>query len=147
MAITVNADLRLNHSITHTNTVDLSRYSSSTSINSQASLSSSDISKVYTKTISVTTTPTVLDVTSLTEQGFSQSQNFANVKYLHVEHTGASGTLTVGGGTNPLVTASSLTAGGWIDLKTTIATSGSIKNLTLTASAGTITTNVYLLGN
>lgn len=146
MTISVNADLRVNSSITHSNAVDLATYKGSVSVNSQASLSATDVTKIYADSLNVTTSPTVLDVTALTDQGFGQSQNFANVKYLHVEHTGSSGTLTVGGGTLSLIPAIALIAGGWVDLKTTISTTGA-KNLSLTASTGTIPCDVVLLGN
>jgi hypothetical protein len=108
---------------------------------------STDISSVFCHTYTVTTTPTVIDVTALTN-AFGASVGFATVKHVQVVNNAAAIGLTVGGGTDPLFSAlPTIVAGGCVNLTTNITVSGSVKTLTLTAASGSISVDVLIVGN
>jgi hypothetical protein len=115
-----------------------------------------DITKCYFASLSVSTTPTSVDLTSLTD-AYGTSIAFSSVKHLRVVNTSAVGNLTVGGGTNGLFTTLPFTLNGStgsnnsdngsdLSLTTPITVDGTHKILTLTASAGTIVVSLFVLG-
>lgn len=116
-----------------------------------------DISKCYFNTHSVTTSPTSLDLTALTD-AYGAALSFATVKHLQIINNSDTNSLTVGGGTNGLFTTLPFTLAGYaaanngddgscLQLTTSITVDGTHKILTLTASAGTIDVDVFVLGS
>lgn len=124
-----------------------STYSGRPQLSYSKGFKTTDISSVYHATLTVTSTPTVIDVTSLTS-AFGSAVSFAHVKHIQVINNAPSISLTVGGGTNPLFAAlPTIVAGGCVNLTTTITVSGSVKTLTLTAASGSISVDVLIIGN
>jgi hypothetical protein len=66
------------------------------------SFTSTDVTKMYFKTYTVTSTPTSIDLTSLTD-AYGQPLDFTGtIKALFIANNDATNNLTVGGGTNGL---------------------------------------------
>lgn len=109
------------------------------------SLSTSDVSKVYTASVT-SGSATVIDLTSLTD-GFGAALSFSTLKACVVENTGA-GSLVVGGGTNPVFGTDQYTvkSGAVLPVLSSFTVDGTHKTLTLTPSAST-TFNLVLVGS
>lgn len=147
MAETVSGSVSSNSSFLDSLAVSGSTYSGRPALSYSKSFKTTDISSVYHATLTVTTTPTVINVQSLTN-AFGGSVSFSTVKHVQVTNDAASIALTVGGGTNPLFAAlPTIVAGGCATLTTNITVSGSVKNLTLTAASGSISVDVLIVGN
>lgn len=117
--------------------------------------SSTEVTKLFYKTYSVTSTPTVIDVTTGLTDAYGAALSFATVKHLYFWNKDATRHLSVGGGTNALINAlptligqtpTNGSTGSCVFLTTSITTSGSVKILNLTASSGTILVDVLIAG-
>lgn len=116
---------------------------------------STDITKLYFNTYTVGTSATTIDLTSLTD-AYGQSISFGTVKALLVVNNDATNNLTVGGGTNGLFstlpftlngqTVSGSQQGSALSIITPITVDGTHKILSLTASASTISVDVFVAG-
>ncbi len=117
----------------------------------------SNITKCYFTTETVTTTPVSIDLTGLTD-AYGAALSFATVKHLHIINNDATNNLTVGGGTNGVFAAlpfnlkgqtgaNNSDNGSDLNLTTEITVDGTHKILTLTASAGSISVDVFILGS
>jgi hypothetical protein len=108
---------------------------------------SSTITKLYSNTISVTTTPTSLNLNSLTD-AFGNAQNFGSVKSLYIQNTDPTNSVTIGGGTTPLFAAQSPIAAGecYSKLNSNLSTS-SANLLQIVASAGSVSINIVIAGS
>jgi hypothetical protein len=147
MAETISGSVSSTTSFLDTASVAGTTYTGKPGLTYSKSFASTDISSVYADIFTVTTTPTVIDVTSLTN-AFGGAVSFATVKHVQVINSDAAVSLTVGGGTNPLFAAlPTIVAGGCVNLTTSISVSGSVKNLTLTAASGSISVSVLIVGN
>lgn len=158
MAETISGSVSSAGSYTHTNSGELGTTLTGNPVRSFArNFSSSEITKLYYATLSVTTTPTVLDVTALTSN-YGSSLNFGTVKELLIwnKNTTSGQDLTVGGGTNPLLnalpdlkaqTAGAGSNGSCVHLTTPITVSGSAKNIRLVAATGTLTVDIMIAGS
>jgi hypothetical protein len=117
----------------------------------EKSFASTDITNVYFGTFTVTTTPTTIDVTALTDPVYGGAINFATVKHVQIVNNDTTNALTAGGGTNSLFNAFPLLVGqptgSCLNLTTNITVSGSQKVITLVASSGSISVDVFLVGN
>lgn len=116
--------------------------------------STSEVDKAFFQTYTVTTTPTSIDLTALTD-AYGDSIAFTIVRQLIIRNKDTTNTLTAGGGTNGLVsvlpdlvgyTASSGSDGACINLTTTVTVDATHKLLRLVASAATISVDVMILG-
>jgi hypothetical protein len=117
----------------------------------ERAFSSSDITKLSFANYSVTTTPTTIDLTSLTDP-FGNAVNFATVKNLLIINNDATNSLTIGGGTNGLFAAlpfnlSGDSKGTCLNLTTSITVDSTHKILKLLATAGTISVDVFVIGS
>lgn len=148
MASTVNATVSIQATGQNNLTTGGISYSGKIAKLYEAALSATSspvVNKMYFATLSVTTSQTlVLNNGSLTD-GYGEALTFTNVVYLSLHNNDASKTFTVGGGSNALIPAISLTAGGTLALKSTLAVSGAF-NLVL-AVTGTASIDVLILGN
>lgn len=119
----------------------------------ERTFSTTDVTKIVFKNYTVTSTPTSVDLTSLTDP-FGTSVNFATLKHIQVCNNDGTNSLTVGGGTNGVFSAlpvlvgqNTMTANGsCVNLTTNITIDSTHKILTLTASAGSISVDVFLVG-
>jgi hypothetical protein len=106
----------------------------------------------FTHTYSVTTTPTTIDLSSGTiTQPDGTIATFADITTLFIANGGTAGTVTVGGGSNPVANIAGVIGFGgymvWHNPQTGYpVTPGTGDILTLTASAGSISTKVLILG-
>ena len=137
-------------------------------LNFQRNYNSTDIAKAYWNTYSVTSTPTGVDLTSLTDPVTGAALSFTTVNFLKIINNDKTNNLTVGGTeTNdifgaawpfPLVgqdrssgnggaSGSGGNTGSCIELTTNITINSTHKILELTASAGTISVSVLIMGN
>lgn len=122
------------------------------------SYGSSDISKVYMATLTVTSTPTSIDLTNQTDP-FGNAVSFSTVKHIEIINEDTTNALTVGGGANGLFAALPFnltgqaapsgggSTGGAIAITANITVDGTHKILTLAATAGSITVDVFILGS
>lgn len=101
------------------------------------------VTKEFTDNRTVATTET-LDVTSGLTDFYGVALNFATVKQIIIVNH-AAGSLTVGGGSNPLINQLTITAGGCLNLTTNITTSGSVKNLVIAGSSAEY--DIIILGS
>jgi hypothetical protein len=110
----------------------------------------SDISKIVFSSYSITTTPTSVDLTSQTDP-FGAAVNFATVKNLLIVNNDTTNALTIGGGTNGLFAALPFNLGDTVatclNLTTPITVDGTHKILKLVSTAGTISVDVFIIGN
>lgn len=112
----------------------------------EATFTSSQITKISFANYSVST-GTTIDLTNITDP-FGNAISFATVKHLQIVNNDLTNSLTVGGGSNPVFAAlPSIIAGGCVNLTTNLTVGGSTKNLLLTAGAGTISVDVYIIGS
>ena len=137
-------------------------------LNFQRIYNSTDVTKCFRQTYSVTSTPTAVDLTNLTDSVTGAALSFASVVFLKIVNNDKTNNLTVGG-----VEANDIFGAAWpftlvgqdrssgnggasgtggntgscIELVTNIAISGTHKILELTASAGTISVDVEIMGN
>lgn len=116
--------------------------------------SSSDVTKVFFNQYSIGTGGTTIDVTNLTDS-FGNALSFGTVKHLSIINLDQSNNLTINAsgsnllvGALPALVGQSGTSqnGSCIQLTTNITTSGSVKNLVLASSAGTITVTLLIAG-
>lgn len=147
MAYTLSGTLVSSCSLTHVSGVGLGSYSATIAKSNTKTFTTSDITKLYHATRSLTgTTPETLDVTSGLTDGFNVALNFATIKGIFIVNKHATATLTLGGGANPLFNALPPIPGlGHIELALTITTSGTVKNILATPS-GTMTYDIVLVG-
>ena len=117
---------------------------------------SSDVTKLYFNNYSVTSGGTTIDLTNLTD-AFGNALSFTTVVDLIIVNNDATNNLTAGGGTNPVIPAlptlagqAAPTGGGstgsCAHITTPLSVTGTTKNLQLTASAGTISVDVIIIG-
>jgi hypothetical protein len=142
--MSVQGTLSSSVSLSHTTETDLATYSGEPSVSFVKQYEVGDITKVWHDSRVLATNET-LDVTSGLTDAFGTALNFVTVKGILIYNTHATNTLTVGGGTNPLFTQTVLTGGGSITYCTNITTSGSVKNILLTASAS-LTYQIIIFG-
>jgi hypothetical protein len=130
-------------------------YSGNPTRDYERSFSSTDITKLYFATFTVTTTPTTIDVTALTDV-FGNALNFATVKHIQVVNNDTTNNLTVGGGTNALFSAlpalvgqsaAANSNGSCVNLTTNLTVTGTTKIIQLVAGAGSISVDVLIAGN
>jgi hypothetical protein len=130
-------------------------YSGNSTRDYERSFSSTDITKLYFATYTVTTTPTTIDVTNLTDV-FGNALNFATVKHIQVVNNDTTNNLTVGGGTNALFPALPPLIGqaaaansnrSCVNLTTNLTVTGTTKIVQLVASAGSISVDVLIAGS
>lgn len=151
MAETVAGSVSSNTSFLDTTTVAGTNYTGKPGLSYSKNFASTDISAVFHGTYTVTTTPTVIDVTALTS-AYGAAISFATVKHLQIVNNHASIGLTAGGGTAALFSAlPTIAGGGCVNLTTPLAVTpsgmGAAKNITLTAASGSITVDVLIVGN
>lgn len=128
-------------------------YTGSPRISYSKTFSNVNVTKFYQATLSVGTSPTTIDVTSLTDP-FGDAVNFATIKHIEIVNNSTTADLTAGGGSNPIfnemvlkgqaVTAGS--AGSCLNLTSPITVDGTHKNLALTSSSGTISVDLLISG-
>jgi hypothetical protein len=113
---------------------------------------STDVTKCYFNSYNVTTTPTAVDVTGLTD-AYGQAISFGTVKHVQLVNNDAAANLTAGGGTNALFAALPALVGqagnpngSCVNLTTNLTADGTHKNIQLVASAGTISVDLFLVG-
>jgi len=122
----------------------------------QRQFTTSETTKCYFGNFTVTTSPTSIDLTGLTD-AYGSALSFATIRHLQITNNDETNSLTVGGGTNGLFTtlpfslvgysASNGTSdGSCLQLTTNLTVDGTHKILTLTAGAGSISVDVFLLG-
>jgi hypothetical protein len=121
----------------------------------ERSFSSTDVTKCYFANYTVTTTPTTVDVTSLTD-AYGNAISFVTVKHLQIVNNDTTNNLTAGGGTNALFSAlpvlvgqapSTGSNGSCVNLTTNLTVTGTTKVIQLVASAGSISVDLYLVGS
>ena len=136
-------------------------------LNFTRSYNSADITKVYWNTYSVTSTPTTIDLTSLTDI-VGNALSFSTLVYLKVINQDTTNHLTIGGveandlfgvalpftlagqnrsSGNGGSSGSAGSTGSEVSLVTNITVDATHKLLSLTASAGTISVQVLVAGN
>lgn len=121
--------------MTHASALDLVTYTGSLSKSASKSFSTSDITKLFSDSRTAATSET-LDVTSGLTDGFGAALAFSTVKAVLIQNKSSTATLTVGGSSNPLFNQLPvIQAGGFVAFSCSITTSGSVKNVLLTASA------------
>lgn len=139
------ATIEINCSSTYTKPTALGTGTISPRINYLTSLSSSDVTKVYftSATISGVTT---LDVTALTDI-YGTALSYGTVKGVYIENSGA-GNLVLGGGTNPLFGTDQYTVktGAVLPIVSPFTVGGSNKVITLTPSAS-LTYSIIIVGS
>lgn len=147
MAQSVSGQISIISRFLHQNTADLSvTYSATPTLDFEKTLSTTDVTKLYYKRYSVTTTPTVIDVTALTD-AYGAAVNFGTIKHIHIVNNDATNSLTAGGGTDPVFGAlPTITAAGCVAMTASFSISPTAKNIALTASAGTILVDVIFTG-
>ena len=122
----------------------------------EKSFASTDITKAYFGTYTVTTTPTTIDVTALTDPVYGGAVSFATVKHVQIVNNDTTNSLQAGGGTNALFstlpvlvgqTGASNSTGSCVNLTTNLTVDGTHKVITLVASSGSISVDLFLVGN
>ncbi len=117
----------------------------------------SEVTKLFFASFTVTTTPTTIDLTSLTDE-YGDSFSFATIKHLEIVNNDTAINLTVGGGTNgvfaalpPLSGQSPANAtgsnGSCLNLTTNITVDSTHKILQLVAGSGSISVDVFIVGS
>lgn len=115
-----------------------------------------ELTKCYFNTYTVTSTPTSVDLTALTD-AYGAALSFATIRHLRITNNDPAISLTVGGGTNGLFTALPFSLVGYnsatntddgsdLNLTTNITVDGTHKILTLVAASGSISVDVFILG-
>jgi hypothetical protein len=114
---------------------------------STLTLSTSNITKVWTNSYTAQSGAVTLDLAALTDT-YGQSITFTSLKGLHVYNNHASATLVVGGGANPALGTDqyTVTAGKILPVSSVFTIDGTHKNLVLTPSAS-MSFQVILLGS
>ncbi len=110
------------------------------------SMPSTDVNNCWFNTYTLSTSPTTVDVSSLTG-AFGESINFTTVKQLTVVNRSATTGVVVGGGSTPLVDEMPELTGSLscIYLTANLTTSGA-NLLSLVCSSGTAVTDVLIAG-
>jgi hypothetical protein len=142
------ATIDLSTLVQDTGTVGTGTYTGNPSITKTISLSSSDITKVYSATRSVSSADT-FDVTSGLTHAFGAALVYASVKGLVILNTHATASIVVGGGSNPLLGTDQYTvkAGQALYVPCVpVTVDGTHKVLTVTPS-GAVTYSLLILGS
>ena len=130
------------------------QFSGSPVLDFERSFSSTECTKIYFASYSVTTSTTSIDLTSLTD-AYGTVLSFSTVRHLAIVNNSGTNDITAGGGTNGLVSTLPVLKGfvpttgengTAINLTTNITVDSTHKILALTGSAGTSTVDVYILG-
>jgi hypothetical protein len=131
---------------THINLLNGQRYASTVNVGGNNTYTATDVTKLYTDTRTLATNET-LDLTAVVNTGFNVTQNFATLKVLFIQNNSATATLTIGGGTHPILANAILVpAGGRILLEgNRTVSAGSTNNLFIVASAS-LTYSICLIG-
>ena len=148
MAITATANIDINVSVVHSNPNDLGQYNGSPGIDSSLTFSTSDLSKVFADSRSISAADP-LDVTSgLTDQ-YGTALVYATVKTVVIKNTHATATLTIGGGSDPLYGTDQYTlkAGQTLPITSSATVDGTHKVLTITPSVASTTYDILILGS
>lgn len=120
----------------------------------ERAFASTDVTKCYFNNYTVTTTPTTVDLTSLTD-AFGQAVSFSTVKHVQIINNDTTRNLTAGGGTNALFAAlpvlvgqaaSTNSNGSCVNLTTNLTVDATHKIIQLVASAGSISVDLFLVG-
>lgn len=132
----------------HTKTANGIEFFGNPSKTYSAAFTASDVTYVFQRaSVSVDTTGTTYNVLSGLEDSYGDAIAMSSVKQVIVTHNGSSNTLTVGGGSNPVFSAApGISAGGCLNLTSTFTVDATHCNIKLTASAGTISCDVLILG-
>lgn len=155
MSTSLSGSISSSSSFTQSSTSGNVTYSGSPSKSYTRTFSATDVTKVYFATLSITTSPTSVDVTSLTDV-FGSALSFATVKHLQIVNNSTTANLSAGGGTNGLFSAlptligqaaSSGNAGSCINLTTNLTVDGTHKIIALTSSSGTISVEIIIVGS
>jgi hypothetical protein len=144
---TVNADITVSTKITHNSTLLGGTVSGTPQLNYSSRLTTTDLTDAYEGSRTVTGAET-LDVRSGLSNVFGTAIVLATVKGITIHNTHASNSLVVGGGANALFGSDQFTilAGKCLYLDTSIATSGSVKNLLVTPSGASTTYDIIIFG-
>lgn len=155
MAESVTASISSKTSVKFQNVTSFgTTYTGTPSLDFERSFNTTETTKSYSHRYSVTSTPTVVDLTSLTDD-YGTALSFSTVRHIHIRHTDTTNSLTVGGGTTPVFavlpvltsyTASVGDNGSCVSITTNITVDSTHKLLSLTASAGTISVDVFIVG-
>lgn len=144
MALTANITSTAN--VLHTSALDLTTYTGNVNKSYTKALSSSDVTKVFHDTRSVTGNET-LDLTSGLTDAYGTALVYSSLKHILIYNSDDTDSLIVGGGSNPvLANAVTISAGGCLNLTSTFTVAGSTKNLRIEASSGSISYDVVLIG-
>jgi hypothetical protein len=106
----------------------------------------SDVSKTYAN--ARTTSGETLDLTATLADIYGTTINLSTLKYLYVENTDTTKTLTVGTGSNPALGSDQFTIGPGQCVVTThpYTIDGTHKNLKFAVSSGSLVYNLVLVG-
>lgn len=143
MAVSARINNRVD--ILHTKALDFATYTAPIPRTFLKTFTTSDVDKVFHDTRS--TTGETLDLTSGLTDAFGTALVFTNLKFLWIVNNHATSSITVGGGSNAVVTVQTVTAGGNLLLASTFTVDGTHKNLAVTPSTGTVSYDIILLGN
>lgn len=126
-------------------------YTGAPTLDYTATFSSSAISKVYFNTYTVGTSPTSIDLTTLTDP-FGVALSFGSVVDLLIVNNDTTNALEIGGGSNGLFTLLPVNLAGQVGgsslhWTTPITVNGTHKILTLQATASTISVSVFVIGS
>lgn len=130
-----------------TKSADLGTYSGNPKITDTTSLSSADVTKVFTDGRSLSA-PETLDVTAGLTSAYGAALVYSSVKAVVIQNTHGTATIVVGGGANPLFGTDQYTVqpGQTFSVPNVpVAVSGTAKNVLVTPSAAA-TYNVMILG-
>lgn len=145
MATSVTGSMAASLGLQVQETTDLSAtFTGSPKLSFTKQFTTSDITKGYWKQYTVTTTPTSVDLTALTDWA-GNALSFSTVKALLIVNRGTV-TVTTGGGTNAVIPSQDVTAGGCRLLQSTVTVDGTHKIITLTAASGSATVDIELAG-
>lgn len=118
-------------------------------------MNNTEVTKSYTNTVTVTSTPTSIDLTNLTDE-FGAALSFSTIKHLHIINNSTTQSVFVGGGTNGLFTelpfqligyaAPTGSNGSDINLSTNITVDATHKILKLYTLANSASVNICIAG-
>lgn len=103
------------------------------------------LTKPYVKNLTITSTPTVLDLTTGLTNTIVGSLVFGHVVVIQIQNAGAV-SLLIGGGTNALIPAFTVTAKGSFCLDSTLLVDATHKLISLSTASSTTTADVIIIG-
>lgn len=128
------ATIDITCSVQDTKATDLGSYSGNPRLTQSASNVS--VTKVFTDA-RTTAVPETLDLTTGLTDAYGAALVYSSCKYVCIQNTHVSATLTIGGGANPLFGTDQYTIkpGATLPITSTFAVAGGSKNLLVTPSA------------